>query len=89
MVDIEGTSALANFEVIEIMDDNNPNSALLGMDWATDMNGVTNLKKQKIFEKKSLHVVVPLDPVEGYFYIELVHNYEIDDDFHQIYKLTT
>jgi len=38
-------SALADFEVIEIVDDNNPYPALLGIDWATDMNGVINLKK--------------------------------------------
>jgi hypothetical protein len=44
-VDIEGASALADFEVIEIVDDNNPYPALLGIDWATDMNGVINLKK--------------------------------------------
>jgi len=62
-IDIKGVSALADFEVIEIVDDNNPYPALLGIDWATDMNGVINLKKRKmIFEKKSLRVVVPLDP---------------------------
>jgi len=72
-IDIEGTSALADFEVIEIMDDNNPYPALLGIDWATDMNGIINLKKRKmIFEKKSLHVIVPLDPTKGSFYTELV-----------------
>jgi len=31
-VDIEGVSALADFEVIEIVDDNNPYPALLGID---------------------------------------------------------
>ena len=45
IVDIEGTSVLSNFEVIEIVDDRNPYPALLGIDWATDMNGVINLKK--------------------------------------------
>jgi len=30
-IDIEGTSALANFEVIEIVDDNNPYPTLLGI----------------------------------------------------------
>jgi len=44
-VDIEGASALADFEVIEIVDDNNPYPALLGLYWATNMNGVINLKK--------------------------------------------
>ena len=56
---------MANFEVIEIIDDSNPYLALLGIDWATDMNGVINLKRQKLtFEKKSLHFIVPLDPAE-------------------------
>ena len=65
-VDIEGASTLADFEVIEIVDDNNPYPTLLGIDWATNMNGVINLKKRKMsFEKKSLRVVVPLDPAEG------------------------
>lgn len=61
-VDIEGASTQADFEVIEIVNDNNPYPTLLGIDWAIDMNGVLNLKKHKmIFEKKSLRVVVPLD----------------------------
>ena len=44
-IDIEGASTLVDFEVIEIVDDSNPYLALLGIDWATDMNGVINLKK--------------------------------------------
>ena len=75
-VDIKGASVLVDFEVIEIVDDNNPYPALLGIDWVTDMNRMINLKKRKmIFEKKSLHVVIPLDPVEGLHYIEPVHDY--------------
>jgi len=45
IVDIEGESALADSEVIEIMDDNNQYPMLLGNDWAIDMNGMINLKK--------------------------------------------
>jgi len=53
IVDIEGVSTLEDFKVIEIVDDNNPYPTLLGIDWATGMNGVKNLKKCKmIFEKK-------------------------------------
>ena len=44
-IDIEGESAMVNFEVIEIVDNNNPYPALLGIDWDTDMNGAINLKK--------------------------------------------
>lgn len=56
-IDIEGVSALVDFEVIEIVHDKNPYHTLLGIDWATDINGVINLKKQiMIFEKKLLRV---------------------------------
>jgi len=53
------------------------------------MNIVINLKKRKmIFEKKSLHVVIPLGLAEGSRYTESVHEYESDDDLDCIYKIT-
>jgi len=62
-IDIEGVSTQADFEVMEIVDDINPYPTLLGINWATDMNGAINLKKCKMtFEKKSLCLVVSLDP---------------------------
>ena len=71
------------------MDDSNPYPELLGIDWATDMNRVINLKKQKmIFEKKSLRVIVPLDTAKGSCYMEPVCDYESDDDLDFIYKIT-
>jgi len=80
-VDIEGTCALADFEVIEIVDDRNPYPALLGIDCVTNMNREINLKKRKmIFENKSLCVIVPLDPAKGLCYTEPVCDYESDDD---------
>ena len=90
MVDIEGASALVDFRVIEIVNDNNPYPVLLEIDWATNMNGVINMKKRKmIFEKKSLRVVVPLDPAEGARYTEPVRDDDSDDDIDCIYKITT
>ena len=87
-MDIEGASMLAEFEMIEIVDDNNPYPALLGIDWATQMNGVINLKKCKmIFEKNSLCVFIPLDPLEGSRYTKPVHDYESDNDLDCIYKI--
>jgi len=78
-----------DFEVIETFDDNNPYSMLLGIDWATNMNGVINLKKHKmIFEKKSLRIVVLLDPAERAQYTELVRDDDSDDDLDCIYKIT-
>ena len=87
-MDIEGASALVDFEVIEIVGDSNPYPTLLGIDWANDMNGLINLKKCKmIFEKNSLCIVVPLDLVEGLHYTELQRDYENDNDLDCIYKI--
>lgn len=87
-MDIEGESALADFEVIYIVDDSNPYATLLGIDWATNMNWVINLKKRKmIFEKKSLHIIIPLDPAKGSCYTKLGHNSESDEDLDYIYKI--
>ena len=88
-VDIEGASTHTDFEVIEIVEDSNPYPALLGIDWATDMNGVINLKKWKmIFKKKSLCILIPLDPAEGVHYTEPVRNNGSDDELDCIYKIT-
>lgn len=88
-VDIEGVSVLVYFEVIEIIDDINPYPALLWIDWAINMNGVINLKKQIMsFERKMLCIVVPLDPAEGPCYTKPVCDYEeSDDNLDQIYKI--
>ena len=81
---------LADFEVIEIFYEDNPYPDLLGIDQATDMNGVINMKKHKmILEKKSLCAIIPLDLAEGLRYTELMHDYESDDDLDCIYKITT
>lgn len=89
-MDIEGVSAQADFEVIKIIDDRNPYPLLLGIDWAIDVNGVINLKKQTIpFKRKSLYILVPLYPAKGPCYIDPVHDHEdCYDDLDQIYKIT-
>ena len=44
LVDIDGMRSLADFDVIEIIDDSNPFPTLLGIDWAFDNLDVINLK---------------------------------------------
>ena len=57
---------LTYFEVLEIVDDNNPYTTLLGIDWDFNVNAIINLKKQSmVLEKNDLRVVVPLDLTEG------------------------
>jgi len=87
-VDIEGVSVQTDFKVIDIIDDSNPYPALLGINWATDIHRVINLKKHKMtFEKKSLCIVVPLDPAERTRYTEPVRDDYSDDDLDCIYKI--
>ena len=75
--------------MIEIVDDSNPYPVQLGIDWATNMNGVINLKKYKmIFEKNSLCVVVLLDPAEGARYTKSMCDDDSDDDLDCIYNIT-
>ena len=47
-VDIDGVQSLADFEVIEIIDDSKPFPALLGIDWDFDNLVVINLKKKQM-----------------------------------------
>jgi len=57
---------MADFEVIEIVDDNNMYLVLLKIDWYFDMDAIINLKRRSIvFENNGTKVVVPLDPSEG------------------------
>ena len=68
-VDIDGVWSLANFEVIEIIDDSNPFPTLLGIDWAFDNLDVINLKKKQMtFEGHNIRIILPLDPSMGPLY---------------------
>ena len=53
LVDIDGVCTVAEFEVIEIIDNSNPYPALLGIEWAMENATVINLKKRQMtFEGK-------------------------------------
>ena len=70
-IDIDGVSTLADFEVIEIIDDSNPYPALLGIEWEMANAAVINLKKRHMtFETKDLRVIIPLDLSQGERYTE-------------------
>jgi hypothetical protein len=66
LVDIDGVRTFVDFEVIEIVDDNCPYPALLGIDWAFNNSTVVDLKKRRIhFEGDGLRVIENLDLNEG------------------------
>ena len=87
VVDIAGVKVLADFDVIEIMEDADPYPALLGLDWAIDVGGFINLKKRSmVFEKNGTCIVVPLDPTKGVQQTEPTY---AEEELDHIYRVTT
>ena len=65
-VDLNGVCNLADFKVIEIIDDSTPYPALLGIDWTFNNQVIINLKKKTMsFEGNGIQVINPLDPTFG------------------------
>ena len=57
-IDIDGVWSLEDFELIEIIDNNNPFPTLLGIDWDFDNLSVINLrKKQMTFEGHNIWIL--------------------------------
>jgi hypothetical protein len=84
-VNIDGVRSIADFEVIEIVDDSQPYPTLMGLEWAFDNHEIINLKRREmIFEVGDLKVTMPLDPTEGKRYIEPTKGNEIDN----LYNMT-
>jgi hypothetical protein len=84
-VNIDGVHSVADFEVIEIMDDSQPYPTLMGLEWDFDNQEIINLKRREmIFEVGDLKVTAPLDPTEGKRYIEPARGNDIDN----LYNMT-
>lgn len=74
------------FEVIEIMDDNNPYLDLIRLDKDFDMDAIILMKiKSLVFEKNGTRVIFPLDPFEGARYKKLVCDEYCDEENDNIY----
>jgi hypothetical protein len=84
-VNIDGVLNMAYFEFIEIMDDNQPYLALMGLEWTFDNWEIINLKRRGvIFEVRYLKVTTPLDPSEGKTYIDPTRGNDIDNLYNMI-----
>lgn len=78
---------VAEFEVIEIVDDNNPYLALLGIEWALNNNAIINLKKRQMsFNDGKKRITTPIDPEEGHRYVEPVKD---ERELYNIYNITS
>ena len=88
-VDLDGVCSLANFEVIEIIDDSTSYPTLLGINWAFENQAIINLKKKTMsFEGNGIRVIGPFDPALGPRYTELVTTEEEASNIDVVYKLT-
>jgi hypothetical protein len=88
-VDLNGVCSLANFEAIEIIDDNTSYPALLGIDWAFNNQAIINLKKKTMsFEGNEIWVISPLDLALGPRYTELITAEEEARNIDVVYQLT-
>ena len=88
-MDLDGVRNLANFKVIEIIDDSTQYLALLGIDWAFDNQAIINLKKKTMsFEGNGVRVIGPLDPPLGPRYTELITAKEEVHNIDVVYQLT-
>ena len=72
-MDLDGVRSLADFEVIEIIDDSTLYPALLGIDWAFENQAIINLKNKTMsFEGNGIRVIGLLDLALGTRYTELI-----------------
>jgi hypothetical protein len=80
---------MADFEVIDIVDNTFPYPTLLGLDWDFDNQTIINLKTRKmIFESGEYRVIAPLDPSEGGRYVEPATDNILTEDVNQLYRTT-
>ena len=81
--------SLADFEVIEIIDDNTPYRAMLGIDWAFENQAIINLKKKTMsLEGKGIRVIGLLDPALRPRYTKLIIAEEEARNIDTVYQLT-
>ena len=89
-MNIDNVRSLADFEVIEIIDDSTLYPALLGIEWAFVNLRVINPKKKKItFEGHNIRIIAPLDPSMGHLYVEPIRAEEETREIDDFYKMTT
>jgi hypothetical protein len=80
---------MADFEVIDIVDNITPYQALLGLDWEFENQSIIDLKirpKKKRFESGYYRVIAPLDPSKGERYVEPTTNKFITEEINQCYR---
>ena len=89
-VDIDGVRSLADFEVIEIIDDSNPFPELLGIDWYFYNLTVINLMNNKMtFKGHNIRKITHLYPSMCPHYSQPICTEEEEREIDDFYKMTT
>lgn len=88
-VSMDGVESIADFEVIEIVDEIDPYPSLLGIDWAFDNSAIIDLKRRTMtFESNTPTLITPLDPRERARHTELVREDLDNYDVGELYNIT-
>jgi hypothetical protein len=88
-VDLDGVHIMADFEVIDMVDNTSPYLPLLGLYWAFDNQVIIILKSRKmILVSGEYRVIALLYPSEGGRYVEPVTDNILIEDVNQIYRTT-
>jgi len=88
LMKIDGVHNVEYFEVIEIVDENQPYPTLMGMEWDFYNHAIIKLKRREmIFEVEYLKVTAPLDPSEGKRYIEPTRRNDIDNLYNMMTRM--
>ena len=90
LVDLDGLRNLADFEVIEIIDDSMSYPTLLGIDWEFDNQAIINLKRKTMpFKGNGIRVIGQLDLALGPRYTKLITAEEEACNIDVVYQSTT
>jgi len=83
-MNIDGVHNMVDFEVIEIVDENQSYPSLMGLKWDFDNQSIIKLKRREIISKVGdLKVTAPLDPYEGKRYTDPTIGNDIDNLYNQ------
>lgn len=89
-VSLDEVISTTDFEVIKIVDEEDPYPTLLGIDWAFDNSSMIDLKRRPMaFEVDTLRLITPLGPREGAKYTKLVREDVDSEDIGELYNITT
>ena len=87
-VEVEVLRTYFDFKFIDIIDETNTYTVIIGIYWEIYNQTIINFKKRILsFKYSELRVVAPIDSLEGKRYVEPVHSKGKDNYLDQLYNI--